>query len=218
MKWRDRSLRRRTRSMSPLRSSSFGWHDDDDDEEEEDQKTDKMKNNVLGVEEIEIKENEAAASSDTTPSASASSSRSSSVSRSSKRWVFLKEFLYRSKSEGRNNTNNNSHKFWTSVAFSPVKDKKGVLPESEEKKVAKQEKGKEPKQAGKPANGVRKRRGTTASAHELHYKANREKAEEMKKKTFLPYRQGLIGCLGFSSKSYGAMNGFARALNPVSSR
>lgn len=234
VKWRDRSLRRRTRSMSPLRSSSFGWHDDDE-EEEEDQKTDKMKNNVLGVEEIEIKENEAAASSDTTPSASASSSRSSSVSRSSKRWVFLKEFLYRSKSEGRNNTNNNSHKFWTSVAFSPVKDKKVVLADSEgsgggdaeKKKAAKQEKGKEPKKAGtgagaggggKPSNGVRKRRGTTASAHELHYKANREKTEEMRKRTFLPYRQGLLGCLGFSSKSYGAMNGFARALNPVSSR
>jgi hypothetical protein len=56
------------------------------------------------------------------------------------------------------------------------------------------------------------------SPHELHYTANRAQAEEMKKKTFLPYRQGLLGCLGFSSKGYGAMNGFARALNPVSSR
>ncbi|GFZ07211.1 calmodulin-binding protein [Actinidia rufa] len=76
-----------------------------------------------GNEEIEVKENDAA-SEETTPSMSASSSRSSSVSRSSKRWVFLKEFLYRSKSEGRNN----GHKFWTSISFSPVKDRKAPAP------------------------------------------------------------------------------------------
>ncbi|KAF7127986.1 hypothetical protein RHSIM_Rhsim11G0093900 [Rhododendron simsii] len=226
VKWRDRSLRRRTRSMSPLRSSPFGWHESYG---EEDQNADKEQSSKG---EIEIKENEAEASSETTPSASASSSRSSSVSRSSKRWVFLKEFLYRSKSEGRN-TNQNSYKFWTSVSFSPVKDKKvpvdseGGSGDTEKKKAAKQQGGKEPKKAaalagvgvgGKPSNGLGKRRGASASAHELHYKANREKAEEMRKKTFLPYRQGLLGCLGFSSKSYGAMNGFARSLNPVSSR
>nr|DAD42039.1 TPA_asm: hypothetical protein HUJ06_000269 [Nelumbo nucifera] len=34
----------------------------------------------------------------------------------------------------------------------------------------------------------------------------------MQKKTFL----GLLGCIGFNSKSYGAMNGFARSLNLVS--
>lgn len=63
----------------------------------------------------------------------------------------------------------------------------------------------------KPTNGVGKRR-VPPSPHELHYKANRAQAEELRKKTFLPYRQGLLGCLGFSSKGYGAMNGFARAL------
>ena len=73
------------------------------------------------------------------------------------------------------------------------------------------------KVSGRPANGVGKRR-VPASPHELHYKAHRAQAEELRKKTFLPYRQGLLGCLGFSSKGYGAMNGFARALNPVSSR
>uniref|UniRef100_A0A803KNT1 Uncharacterized protein n=1 Tax=Chenopodium quinoa TaxID=63459 RepID=A0A803KNT1_CHEQI len=81
---------------------------------------------------------------------------------------------------------------------------------SEEKKAKKKEvlssKGK-----GMPG-------GKRRSAHEMHYAANRAQAEEMRKKTFLPYRQGLLGCLGFNSKSYGALNGFARALNPVSSR
>ncbi|XP_057466528.1 uncharacterized protein LOC130755964 [Actinidia eriantha] len=225
VKWRDRSLRRRTRSMSPLRTSSFNWHESD----EEDNKTEKVQSSA-GNEEIEVKENETA-SGETTPSMSASSSRSSSVSRSSKRWVFLKEFLYRSKSEGRNN----GHKFWTSISFSPVKDRKAPAPPLTEpissskgkasnsdggttdKKVAKSKKQSSATGVGRPSNVVGKRR-VPASAHELHYKANRAHAEEMRKKTFLPYRQGLLGCLGFSSKSYGAMNGFTRVLNPVSSR
>jgi len=34
------------------------------------------------------------------------------------------------------------------------------------------------------------------SAHERHYTANRAVAEEMKRKTSLPYKHGLLGCLG----------------------
>ncbi|CAN8253908.1 unnamed protein product [Cochlearia groenlandica] len=72
--------------------------------------------------------------------------------------------------------------------------------------------------AGKPTNGIAKRRGgLKPSAHELHYTKNRAQAEEMKKRTYLPYRNGLFGCLGFSSKGYSALNGLARSLNPVSS-
>ncbi|KAK6121062.1 hypothetical protein DH2020_045191 [Rehmannia glutinosa] len=123
-------------------------------------------------ENAEIFEEEKGGSNETTPCAS----RSSSAGRSSRRWVFLKEFLYRSKSEGQGR--NEGHKFWGSLSFSPVKDKKTLTPAL----------------------------------------SSNPKAEEMRKKTFLPYRQGLLGCLGFSSKSYGAINGFARALNPVSSR
>lgn len=67
----------------------------------------------------ELQPSEEAVENDAIPSAS--SSRSSSVGRNSKRWVFLKEFLYRSKSEGRNST---GHKFWSSLSFSPIKDKK----------------------------------------------------------------------------------------------
>ncbi|KAI4298440.1 hypothetical protein L6164_031999 [Bauhinia variegata] len=44
---------------------------------------------------------------------------------------------------------------------------------------------------------VSRRRGPV-SAHELHYTVNRAASEEMKKKTPLPYRQGLWGCLGFN--------------------
>ncbi|CAM8974233.1 unnamed protein product [Rhodiola kirilowii] len=44
-----------------------------------------------------------------------------------------------------------------------------------------------------------RRRGNRVpvSAHELHYKLNRAVSQEMRKKTFLPYKQGLLGCLGF---------------------
>ncbi|VFQ72513.1 unnamed protein product [Cuscuta campestris] len=41
------------------------------------------------------------------------------------------------------------------------------------------------------------RRRGPLSAHELHYTLNRAASEEMKRKTFLPYKQGLFGCLGF---------------------
>ncbi|KAJ8572812.1 hypothetical protein K7X08_009323 [Anisodus acutangulus] len=215
LKLRNRSLRRRTRSMSPLRTTSYEWQEDFEEELEVVAVKEKKEN-----EEIKEDDEENETSNETTPCPAGSSSRSSSVGRSSKRWVFLKEFLYRSKSEGRNNT----HKFWSGISFSPVKDKKieknsasDSANTSETKKGKQNGNTKEGKK--KPVNGsVIGKRRVPPSPHELHYTTNRAQSEEMRKKTFLPYRQGLLGCLGFSSKSYGAMNGFARALNPVSSR
>ncbi|CAN4110981.1 unnamed protein product [Withania somnifera] len=218
LKLRNRSLRRRTRSMSPLRTTSYEWQEDYEVEELEAVVVKTNEN-----EEISKQDDEEETSNETTPCPSGSSSRSSSVGRSSKRWVFLKEFLYRSKSEGRNNT----HKFWSGISFSPVKDKKlekmathKTEKTSESDTSESSKKGKQTKEGKKkPVNGsgIGKRR-VPPSPHELLYTTNRAQSEEMRKKTFLPYRQGLLGCLGFSSKSYGAMNGFTRALNPVSSR
>ncbi|OVA02566.1 Protein of unknown function DUF1645 [Macleaya cordata] len=224
LRLRNRSLHRRARSLSPLRNSPFQWHEDREEQRENNE-------NDLN---LEGKQTESTPSTETTPSVSASTSRSSSSGRSSKRWEFLKDFL-RSKSEGRGN---GKEKFWHSMSFTPAKEKKNSTlstssdnpSTSKEKKspsssaTTETQKPKRSQQApakksvtGKPSNGVGKRR-IPQSAHELHYTANRAQAEEMRKKTYLPYRQGLLGCLGFSSKSYGAMNGFARALNPVSSR
>ncbi|XP_074320949.1 uncharacterized protein LOC141657571 [Silene latifolia] len=180
---RNRSQRRRTRSMSPLRSTtSLDWLLNSDD-----LAADTPPDTAAPTEDIP---------------ASASSSRCSSAGRSSKRWVFLKDFL-RSKSEGSSN-----NKFWhnINVSFSPSKEKEKRTETAKEKEVTAKKKT--------AATAAAKRR----SAHEMHYAANRAQAEEMRKKTYLPYRQGLLGCLGFNSKSYGALNGFARALNPVSSR
>ncbi|KAJ8763394.1 hypothetical protein K2173_002277 [Erythroxylum novogranatense] len=48
------------------------------------------------------------------------------------------------------------------------------------------------------SGGSSRRRGPPVSAHEMHYTVNRAVSEEMKRRTFLPYRQGLLGCLGFN--------------------
>ncbi|KAI3980688.1 hypothetical protein MKX01_025253 [Papaver californicum] len=212
---RNGSIHRRARSLSPLRNSQSQWHRQE--EKEEDKQT------------HSVEEDDEEESSTTTPSDSASTSRSSSTSsRSSKRWVFLKDFL-RSKSEGRGIYS--KEKFWNSILFNPVKDKKqsissiSVTNEKEKTITAaateKTEKKKSipAKKTVKPINGIGKRRIPGPSAHEMLYTSNRAQAEEMKRKTYLPYRQGLLGCLGFSSKGYGAMNVFARSLNTtVSSR
>ncbi|TYI03117.1 hypothetical protein ES332_A11G314400v1 [Gossypium tomentosum] len=197
---RDKSLRRRTRSMSPLRTATLGLNIDDQS---------------MCLDQRLDKKADTADSNETSASMSASSSRSSSAGRSSKRWVFLKDFL-RSKSEGRSN----NHKFWSTISFSTAKEKKPGRKEKLSNNVSNG--GSENQRSNKnnnnkPMNGISKRR-VPPSPHELHYTANRAQAEEMRKKTFLPYRQGLLGCLGFSSKGYGAMNGLCKALNPVSSR
>ncbi|XP_022720136.1 uncharacterized protein LOC111277958 [Durio zibethinus] len=206
LRLRDKSLRRRTRSMSPFRSATFALNLDDQS---------MCLDKGLGKK-ADSKNDDEEMYNETSASMSASSSRSSSAGRSSKRWVFLKDFL-RSKSEGRSN-----NKFWSTISFSPAKEKKpgsktsAVVQESKDKLSNVSSGGSENQRSSKnkPVNGIGKRR-VPPSPHELHYTANRAQAEEMRKKTFLPYRQGLLGCLGFSSKGYGAMNGLARALNPV---
>ncbi|KAE8681646.1 serine/threonine-protein kinase [Hibiscus syriacus] len=214
LKLRSRSLHRKARSLSPLRNPDFQWEDDEEEEEDCNREEREEVNKLIleGLKETNV-------SKETTPSSSASSSRSSSSGRNSKKWIFLKDLLYRSKSEGRAN---GKEKFWTSISFSPSKEKKIQM--EQEKPPPLKRKQKENKQgsgkkadSGKPSNGVAKRR-VPPSPHELHYTTNRAQAEEMKKRTYLPYRQGLFSCLSFSSKSYGALNGLARSLNTASSR
>ncbi|KAG7024020.1 hypothetical protein SDJN02_15049, partial [Cucurbita argyrosperma subsp. argyrosperma] len=226
LRLRDKFQRRRTRSMSPLRYSPIEWTECEygDGINVECSVTENEISGECGV--MEKVEEIASNFEVSTPSISASSSRSSSAGRSSKRWIFLKDFLYRSKSEGRSNNN-----FWSNISFHAKEKKSGgenqriakqrfinpLVNRSSEGKKAKGAVGTKKDGAKKPSNGVGKRR-VPPSPHERHYAANRAHSEEMKKKTYLPYRQGLLGCLGFSSKGYGAVNGFAKALNSVSSR
>lgn len=193
---RDKSRHRRTRSLSPLRSSAQ-WVEEEPSklEDEEGGDADDKSKNIASI--------------------SSSSSSSSTKRRGSKRWSLKDLLLYRSKSEGRGHTR---ERHWALSFSSPAKQS------SEKQKIPKQ--AEKPKPAGvkktsaTPTSNPNKgpaRRGVPVSAHELHYTANRAQAEELRRKTYLPYRQGLLGCLGFPSKSYTTMNGFAKTLHPLSS-
>jgi Protein of unknown function (DUF1645) len=219
IKLRSGSIHRRARSMSPMRNNRYQWHTDEEEDRDNDQGEIKPRPNVLDLEEDQKEMADA-----TIPSVSASSSRSSSSSsRSSKRWIFLKDLLYRSKSEGRERERGPiRERFWTHMPFSKEREKEKEKDTEKDKEKSKPDKGNEaPSNTNTPV--TRNNAGTTSSrkrqsAHERLYNINRAHSEEMRRRTFLPYRQGLLGCLGFSSKSYGAFNGFTKSLNPVFSR
>ncbi|CAD6267529.1 unnamed protein product [Miscanthus lutarioriparius] len=127
------------------------------------------------------------------PSASRSSSSASSASYSSssrsyyRRWGFLKGILHRSKSDG------GEHPPLPSNSSPPPAHKRNPSPS--------------------PAAASRGRGRARRSAHARLYEARRAEAEEMRRRTFLPYRQGglLLGCLGLGSRGFGAMHGLAAA-------
>ncbi|KAH7281204.1 hypothetical protein KP509_36G035300 [Ceratopteris richardii] len=54
------------------------------------------------------------------------------------------------------------------------------------------------------------------SPHEMHYVRHKAQTEELRKRTFLPYRQGLLGCLGFTSRSYKTVSTISKTLQSVS--
>ncbi|CAD6203308.1 unnamed protein product [Miscanthus lutarioriparius] len=185
----------------------------------------------------------ASSRSSSSSSTSSSSSAASSSARGSRRWVFIRDMLlHRSKSEPGSSSsahscdsapgappaagaNNKPERAWP---FSPAwvaRDRLAARLRPSRAPPAATEAAGGPggdDAAGSRAQGRggRRRRSTTvAAAHERLYAApNRAQAEEMRRRTFLPYRQGLLGCLGFSSRGYGALHGFTKTLNPVFSR
>ncbi|KAG6531365.1 uncharacterized protein LOC122050797 [Zingiber officinale] len=219
MRSRSRSLHRRTRSMSPLRSPRFQWQEEKMEKQED-------------ANELEVLDKDPKEAVAETPPESEPSSRSSSTSstspggRSSKSWIFLKDLLlHRSKSEG---SGSDKDKFWRSISFSPSAKPKPQFPSSSAStpaSVASSPAAAErikPRCSKRPTNGVSTRRRPPAaslSPHERHYTVRRAQAEEMRHRTFLPYRPGLLSCLGFSSQSYSsAFDSLTKALNPVTSR
>ncbi|XP_020216564.1 uncharacterized protein LOC109800219 [Cajanus cajan] len=94
-----------------------------------------------------------------------------------RKWRFRDFLLFRSASEGRATDKDPLRKY---VALSNNDD----VPNSSFRST-------------ESSGSVSKRRGPV-SAHELHYTLNRAASEELKKKTPLPYKQGLLGCLGFN--------------------
>ncbi|KAI4987485.1 hypothetical protein ZWY2020_020285 [Hordeum vulgare] len=119
-------------------------------------------------------------------SSSSSSSGSSSASKSCGRWRFLKKLIHPNRSDG------SKHQRPLSPACPKTNSSLAT-----------------PNKNPTPAAG---KRGRRSSAHERLYEARRAEAEDMRRRTFLPYRQALLlGCLGFGSPGYSAMHGFAAA-------
>ncbi|GMJ02635.1 hypothetical protein like AT2G26530 [Hibiscus trionum] len=113
------------------------------------------------------------------------SSSSSKGSSSSRKWKLKDLLLFRSASEGHNK---DPLKKYSSGFFrkpegnynknSSFKSKDSSTAEGSKRKV---------------------------SAHELHYTTNKAVSENMKKKTFLPYKQGILGKLAFNSNGFGTL-------------
>ncbi|KAL0323087.1 UNVERIFIED_CONTAM: hypothetical protein Sangu_1928000 [Sesamum angustifolium] len=99
-----------------------------------------------------------------------------------KKWRLKDFFLFRSASEGR------------AAAEDPLKKYTVAARHSSFRVIE------------SPGSGSR-RRGPV-SAHELHYTVNRAVSEDLKKKTFLPYKQGIVGRLAFNPTVHALANGF----------
>ncbi|KAG8090433.1 hypothetical protein GUJ93_ZPchr0011g28113 [Zizania palustris] len=142
------------------------------------------------------------AASRSSSSSSTASSSSSTSSRGSRRWAFLKDLLHRSKSDGGKNHHHDT--------APPPPPSNSAAPKST------------PSPSPSPAATARVRgtgRIRRRTAHERLYEARRAEADEMRRRTYLPYRQGLLlfGCIGLGSRGYGAVHGLARGLNAASS-
>uniref|UniRef100_A0A0D6R3M3 Uncharacterized protein n=1 Tax=Araucaria cunninghamii TaxID=56994 RepID=A0A0D6R3M3_ARACU len=123
----------------------------------------------------------------------------------------LREFLYRSISEGRGRAREKERE---SVVFATPLAATAAFssPVGSEKKNAVSKRGQAASNGGgwlgkkrssapvptTPNNNKAGRKGHVVSAHERYYPVERARAqaEDMKRKTFLPYKQAVLGCLG----------------------
>ncbi|KAL5541130.1 hypothetical protein UlMin_043416 [Ulmus minor] len=112
------------------------------------------------------------------PTSSTYSSILSAISFSNKKWKLKDLLLFRSASEGR------------ATGKDPL-TKYALL----SKKTAEDIKNSSFRSTDSVGSVSSRRRGPV-SAHEMHYTVNRAVSEEMRKKTMLPYKHGLLGCLG----------------------
>ncbi|XP_009787532.1 uncharacterized protein LOC107788592 isoform X2 [Nicotiana tabacum] len=111
-----------------------------------------------------------------------SSSFSSMITLWYRKWKLKDLFLFRSASEGRATNKDQLNRFLKKTHSK--EDAKTSSFRSTGSSVG----------SSSVSSSLRKRE---VSAHELHYTLNRALSEEMKRKTFLPYKNGVLGCLGF---------------------
>ncbi|XP_021802778.1 uncharacterized protein LOC110767913 [Prunus avium] len=130
-----------------------------------------------------INSNKASTSSAYSSFLSAISFSSSKVSR---KWKLKDLLLFRSASEGRATTGKDPLRKYTML--SPKKSSSSIAEDVKNSSF----------RSTDSVGSVSSRRRGPVSPHELHYTANRAVTEEMRRKTFLPYKHGLLGCLGFN--------------------
>ncbi|OMO79012.1 hypothetical protein CCACVL1_13955 [Corchorus capsularis] len=118
-----------------------------------------------------------------------SSKGSSSSSSSSKKWRLRDFLLFRSASEGRAADKDPLRKYSSAFFKKPEEIKNSSFRSTD----------------SSGSNGGSRRK---VSAHELHYTTNKAVSENMKKKTFLPYKQGILGRLAFNPAVHALANGF----------
>ncbi|XVF63987.1 hypothetical protein PTKIN_Ptkin09bG0130900 [Pterospermum kingtungense] len=119
------------------------------------------------------------------PSFSSNSSKGSS-----RKWKLRDLLLFRSASEGRA-TDKDPFRKYSSGYFKKPEDNKNSSFRSTDS-------------SGSSSAGSRRK----VSAHELHYTTNKAVSENMKKKTFLPYKKGILGRLAFNPAVHALANGF----------
>ncbi|KAJ9186693.1 hypothetical protein P3X46_002238 [Hevea brasiliensis] len=123
-------------------------------------------------------------------SVSSNSSSSSSTTKSSSRKWRLRDFLlFRSASEGRA-ADKDPFRIKYPSFFRKPEDAKTTNFRSTDS-------------SGSVSASTRKGQ---VSAHELHYTMNKAASEDLKKKTFLPYKQGILGRLAFNPNANGLGN------------
>ncbi|KAI3684765.1 hypothetical protein L6452_33991 [Arctium lappa] len=108
------------------------------------------------------------------PSGSTCSTPVFSSENGSKKWSFMDLFLFRSASDGR------------AMDRDPLKKYSAIFRKHDQ----------DIRNSG-GSGSMSKRRGRV-SPHELHYTVNRAVSNDMKKKTYLPYKQGILGRFSFN--------------------
>ncbi|CAK9185844.1 unnamed protein product [Ilex paraguariensis] len=144
-------------------------------------------------EEHQLQHNTKQSSTSSKPSSSSSicpALSSSSSLKGYRKWKLKDFFLFRSASEGR------------AADKDPLRKYTALFRKNEDVKNSSF------RAIDSPGFGSSSRRKGPISAHELHYKMNRAVSEDLKKKTFLPYKQGILGRLAFNPAVHALANGF----------
>ncbi len=115
---------------------------------------------------------------------------SKAATKGAKKWSLKDFLLFRSASEGR------------ATDKDPFRKYSAFYKKHEDVKIASF------RSTDSSGSATSSKRRAPVSAHELHYTMNKAVSENLKKKTFLPYKQGILGRLSFNPAIHALANGF----------